>query len=65
MDPRLVGRCGEAVGVAVNADGSSALLSCPVPEGTCQVLEDSTGKTVRFATGATDQPVVRLLGGEG
>ncbi|MCW2736274.1 hypothetical protein [Nocardioides sp.] len=53
------------VGVAVDADGTSALLSCLVPQGTCEVHEASTGAMVRFATGATDELVVRLLGGEG
>ncbi|PKH40650.1 hypothetical protein CXG46_11695 [Nocardioides alpinus] len=54
-----------AVGVAVADDGSSALLTCRVPDGACEVPEESTGAVVRFATGATDQLVVRLLGVEG
>ena len=53
------------VGVAVADDGSSALLACRVPDGTCEVPEASTGAVVRFPTGTTDQPVVRLLGVDG
>jgi hypothetical protein len=34
-----------------------------VPDGTCQVHEDSVGATVRFANGAAGQAVVKLLGG--
>ena len=49
------------VGVAIVDDETSALLSCVVPDGTCEVHEDSIGATVRFADGAAAQPVVELL----
>lgn len=51
-----------AVGVAITSDGSSSLLTCAAPDGTCEVIEASTGAMVRFPTGATDPSVVKLLG---
>ncbi|MFC7359274.1 hypothetical protein [Nocardioides astragali] len=54
-----------AVGVAITSDDSSSLLTCAVPDGSCEVIEASTGAMVRFPTGATDPSIVKLLGGEG
>ena len=54
-----------AVGVAITSDDSSSLLTCAVPDGTCKVIEASTGAMVRFPTGATDPSVVKLLGSGG
>lgn len=54
-----------AVGVAITSEHSSSLLTCAVPDGTCEVIEASTGAMVRFPTGANDPSVVKLLGGGG
>ena len=52
------------VGVAIAGDGSSSLLTCAVPAGTCAVLDESAGQMVRFANGATYPDVVKLLGSD-
>ena len=48
------------VGIAGFEDGSSSLLTCTVPDGTCTIDDASTGETVRFPNGATDPSVLGL-----
>ncbi|QBX55031.1 hypothetical protein EXE58_05895 [Nocardioides seonyuensis] len=49
------------VGIAGAEDGSSALVTCVVPDGRCEVYEATRGETIRYPNGSTYPLVASLL----
>ncbi len=54
---------GPGTGSQLAADDRGTLMTCVVPSGACEVVEETAGTTVRFPTGTTDYATVTLPGG--